>query len=494
MSRTRGRQVLDGRAPESGRGLEARVRSGAAWGVVNNLTIRFANIAVMVVVVRLVSPEQFGVFAAALTVSVVVSGFADWGVAAYLVRGDVDPDEVGPTVTAIAILSGVVLAVLVSLSAPRLADMFGAPAAVEEIRVMSLVLVVGGVIAVPTALLAREFQQGRLFAATVAGFVPSSILLVVLATQGAGAMAFAWSRVAAIVFQGAFILVAVARVYRPRITSRHLRHVFAFGLPLAGANLVNYALVNADYALVGHQFGAAFLGVYMLAFNVSSWATAVLSGAINGVAMPGFSRVWGNRQQLSSALGRSTRAVCLVAFVIAAMTYVLAEPLIRVLYGATWDEAAPVLEILAVYGGCFALVSLLSNLLVGAGRTSRALVIQVAWLVALFPAMAIGARMDGLHGVAWAHVAVVLLVVLPAYGLAVSPLVDGLAGILGRAIVLPLACAGLAAVAAALAMRTVESPHGQLLVGAAAGGAVYTAVAGRALLDLARSGRGGGGA
>jgi PST family polysaccharide transporter len=457
--------------------------------VVNNLTIRFANIAVMVVVVRLVSPEQFGVFAAALTVSVVVSGFADWGVAAYLVRGDVDPDDVGPTVTAIAMLSGVVLAILVCLSAPQLAAMFGAPAAVEEIRVMSLVLVVGGIIAVPTALLAREFQQGRLFAATVAGFVPSSILLVVMADHGAGAMSFAWSRVVAVVFQGIFVLLAVGRFYRPRITSRHLRHVFAFGLPLAGANLVNYALVNADYALVGNQFGAAYLGVYMLAFNVSSWATAVLSGAINGVAMPGFSRVWGDRERLSLALGRSTRAVCLVAFVIAAMTYVLAEPLVRVLYGARWDEAAPVLEILAVYGGSFAVVSLLSNLLVGAGRTSRALVIQVVWLAALFPAMAFGARTGGLEGVAWAHVGVVVLVVLPAYAVAVSPLVNGLPGILGRAVVFPLTSAAVAAACAAVAMRVVDGPATQLLVGAGVGGVVYLAVAGRSLRAVATAGR-----
>jgi PST family polysaccharide transporter len=302
-------------------------------------------------------------------------------------------------------------------------------------------------------------------------------------------MAFAWSRVVAVVFQGVAVVVAVGRLYAPRIERRHLRHLLAFGLPLAGANLVNYTLVNADYALVGHQFGPAYLGVYMLAFNVASWSTAVLSSAINGVAMPAFSRVWGDRDRLADALARSTRAVALVAFPMATMTYVMADPLVRVLYGARWSASAGVLEVLAVYGACFALVSLLSNLLVGSGRTGRALVIQVLWLVLLFPAMAVGARAGGIEGVAWAHVVVVVAVVLPALTVVVSPLVAGTATVLVRASVAPLLAALLAAVGAAVAVRLADGDLGRLAAGSAVGGAVYVLVAGRWLRELVVMGR-----
>jgi len=477
---------------DQGASLEGRIRSGAMWGVFNSLGMRFANIAVMAVVVRLVSPEEFGVFAAALTVAVVVSGFADWGVSAFLMRGDFDPDEVAPTVTFIAVASGAVLALGIALGAPVLADAFGAPQATGPIRVMSLCLLFGGMAAVPTALLAREFRQDRIFLSNVVGFVPSSIVLVVLALDGAGAMAFAWSRVVIVIFQGIAAAIAVQRVYLPRLETRHLRTILTFGLPLAGANLVNYALINADYALIGHQLGPARLGVYMLAFNVASWSTAVLSAAINGVAMPAFSRVGDDPGRLAGALRRSARAVGLVALPITALTLALADPLVRTLYGGQWDASVPILGILAVYGAVFVLISLLSNLLVGRGHTGRALIIQVLWIGTLVPAMSLGARSDGLNGVAWAHVVVVTVVVLPLYLWSVAPLVSRVVRTMATAIVPPMVAAGGAALAAAVASAIPDGYVLQLLVGGTVGCLTYLVLSVSMLADFvdpARLGR-----
>jgi PST family polysaccharide transporter len=445
--------------------------------VLNSLGLRFANIAVMAVVVRLVTHEQFGVFAVALTVAVVVGGFADWGVSAFLMRGDHDPEETAPTVTFIAVASGAVLAVLVALGAPWLADALGAPAATDPIRVMSLCLLFGGMAAVPTALLGREFRQDRILLSNVVGFVPGNLLLVVLALQGSGAMAFAWSRVATVAFQAIAATIAVGRVYLPRLRTRHLRAVLAFGLPLAGANLVNYALVNADYALIGHQLGPARLGVYMLAFNVASWSTAVLSAAINGVAMPAFSRVEDDPLLLQGALRRSARAVGLVALPITVLTLALAGPLVTTVYGGAWAASVPVLEVLAVYGGLFVVISLMSNLLVGRGHTAGTLTVQVVWIGALVPAMLLGSDRLGLRGVAWAHVVVLVLVVLPLYLWLVGRLVPRVVRTVASATAPPLVAA-VAAGATAAAAAAVPAPSWvRLLVGGAVGGFTYLVVA-----------------
>jgi O-antigen/teichoic acid export membrane protein len=470
------------------RSLEGRIRSGALWGILNNVGMRFANIAVMVVV-RLVSPQEFGVFAVALTVAVVVSGFADWGVSAFLMRGDFDPDEVAPTVTFISVASGAVLAVVIALAAPALASAFGAPEAVGPIRVMSLCLLFGGMAAVPTALLGREFRQDRIFLSNLVGFVPANVVLMVLAFEGGGAMAFAWSRVVTVIFQGIAATLAVEKRYLPRLETRYLRPVLTFGLPLAGANLVNYALVNADYALIGHQLGPARLGVYMLAFNVASWSAAVLSAAINGVAMPAFSRVGHDEDRLTAALRRSARAVSLVALPITALTLALAEPLVGALYGSQWDASVPVLQVLAVYGAVFVVISLLSNLLVGVGRTGRALVIQVLWILTLVPAMAVGAHLTGLTGVAWAHVVVVGVVVLPLYVWSVGRLMGRVVRTMTAATLPPLLASAAAALAAAVPAMLLDGAVARLLVGGMVGGAVYLVLTASMLLDFVEPGR-----
>lgn len=458
---------------EAAPGLERRVRSGAVWSAANSLGMKVGNIAILVVVVRLVTPAEFGVFAAALTVAVILGSFADWGVSSFLIRSEAKLDEVAPTVAFIAIVSGSVLSALTFLAAPLLASAFAAPEAVAPIRVMALCLVLGSFAAVPSAILAREFRQDRIFLANLVGFVPANAVLLVLAFEGSGAMAFAWSRVVAVVFQGLAVCVAVGRWYGPRLDPTQLRRVLGFGLPLAAANLVNYTLLNADYAFVGHALGPALLGIYVLAFNVASWSTSMLGAAINGVAMPAFSRVGNDRTRLEAALHRSTRAVSLIALPVATLTLALAEPLVLTLYGSTWRSAIPVLEILGAYGALFVFVSLLSNLLVGLGQTGRVFLIQLVWIGVLIPAMVLGVRVDGVEGVAWAHVIVVAVVVLPLYLWMVGRKTSRVVRLVASAALPPLAACGLAFAAAFFVSSSVDVPFQRLLLGGAAGGATY---------------------
>lgn len=467
-----------------GAGLERRVRAGALWSALNSLGIKVGNIAIMVVVVRLVTPTEFGVFAASLTIAMILGSFADWGVSAFLIRSGSDLDEVAPTVAFIAIVSGVVLAAGTAICAPFLAGIFSSPDAEGPIRVMALCLVIGSFGSVPSAILAREFRQDRIFVANVIAFVPSNVVLVLLAMEGSGAMAFAWSRVVSVAFQVVAVTWVVGRWFRPLFDRAQARRVLRFGLPLAGANLVSYTLLNGDFILIGNKLGPELLGIYVLAFNAASWSTSMLAAAINGVAMPAFSRVGDEPTALRDALHRSTRVVSLLALPVAAMTLALAEPLVLTLYGQTWSTAVPVLQVLGLYGAMFVIVSLLSNLLVGIGCTSRVLLIQLLWLAALVPSMLVGLRWFGVSGVAWAHVVVLVAVVLPVYLFAVSRLTPHVIRTVAGAVVPVLMACTVAAVSGRWAAGLWDGALLQLMCGGIVGGVVYLALASPMLKDL----------
>jgi lipopolysaccharide exporter len=453
--------------------LEKKVRAGAGWSVLNTIVMRFANIAITAIVVRLVTPSQFGVFAAAITVYTVVSSLADAGVSACMVRGDLDPEEIGPTVSFISIFMGILLAIAMYLSASPVSGLFAAPQAVNPIRVLSLCLIISGVFGVPAAILKREFRQGALFLSTVIGFVPSNLVLILLASQGGGAMAFAWSRVVGIFFGGLVAAISVGKMYWPWLDRRYLKTALVFGLPMAGANLVNFTLLNADYALVGHQLGPEKLGVYLLAFTVASWPTSVLSSSVDSVAMPAFSRVQDDAARLSAALQRISRAAFLIAFPIATLSSVLAGPLINTIYGHTWRSAIPTLSILSACGAMLIVHSLLSNLLTGLGYSGRVFAIEIVWIVTLVPSMIVGVHLDGIDGVAFAHVIVLVLIVLPLYLYAAKGRVEHGLRHLAASAGAPLAACAVAGAAAFATSRLVSNPIVSLLIGGTVGGTIY---------------------
>jgi Polysaccharide biosynthesis protein len=56
-----------------------------------------------------------------------------------------------------------------------------------------------------------------------------------------------------------------------------------FGVPLAGADLVVFAVTTVDQIIVGHLLGPIPLALYALALNLSSWP-------FNMFALPGDQR------------------------------------------------------------------------------------------------------------------------------------------------------------------------------------------------------------
>lgn len=460
-----------------GPSLARRVGHGALWSAGSNVVMRFASVAITALLARVLSQEDFGVFAIALAVYAIVASLAELGMGSAVARSALEPDDIAPTVTSISVLTSLVLAAAMALGAEPLASLLGQPEAAEPIRVLALCLVLTGIFAVPGAQLVREFRQDRIFLATVVGFLVGNPVLLVLALQGGGATAFAWSRVVGQLAVGAVMVASLSRRYRPGWNAAVVGSLVRFGLPLSLANLVNWTLLNADYLVIGRMVSAAEVGVYMIAFNVANWSTSILGSVLNNVVVPALGRVSGSREELGRATTSATRLVALVAMPVAALTVGLAGPLVETVFGARWSQAAGVLQVLGVYGGMYAFSLLFVNVLVAAGATGRLLAVQVLWAAALAPGMVVGVRLFGLTGAAWAHVAVMALLALPCYGLMVRRVTGRSAAALARATSRPAVAAAVGGLVAWGAATVLGGGAAGLLAGGLAGTAAYLAVA-----------------
>ncbi|SDI98994.1 polysaccharide transporter, PST family [Frankineae bacterium MT45] len=464
--------------------LGSKVRKGAIWSALSTLIFKFANITIMAIVVRELDQKDFGVFAVAITAFTIISSFAELGVSACLIRGDVDLAKVAPTVATIAMVSSGTLAAIMFVFAEPISRALGSSDADGPLRVLALAVLMVGFFAVPSAEVTRNFRQDQQFVASVIGFVPSNALLLVMAANGGGAMSFAWSRVVGQVCVGMALIYFAKEPYRFGFSPKQAKFVLAFGLPLAGANLLNFVLLNADYALVGRLLGEVKLATYMLAFNIASWSTSLLAAMINGTGLAAFSRVKDDPVRLQRVLGKATAAIALIALPVCSMTFVLAPDLVRTVYGDKWSATAPILTILSLYGAISLFCLLLANVLSGLGYTRALFVVQVVWLAALVPAMTVGVHIGGVEGVAWAHIVIVLLVAMPAYlamlkrssNVRLTPLIPA---------VMPAVIASVvSAVVAAVAIRFVEGDLPRLLVGGILGGLAYAALALPTMLPL----------
>lgn len=463
----------EGTGLDGEKGFADRVRTGAMWAGGSTLLLRFANIAIMAVIARIVSPNELGVFALTLVAYGVVVSVAELGVASAIARSDLDEAAIAPTVVTISVVTSLSLASIMFAFAEPLAVALGSAEAADPLRVMALCVAMIGPFAVPGAQLQRTFRQDLIFRANIVSFIPSSAVLILVALLGDGAIAFAWSRVVGQLVVGMMMWLSAPRHYWPGFNRQAVRMLLAFGIPLAAANLLGQILLNVDYIFVGRLLTIADVGLYNLAFNISVWSTAVIGSMLNGVVLPAFSRVRRVGGDMQAALGKAVRTVALIASPIAALTLSLAAPLIATIYGEKWVGAAPVLGVLSVYGFFSVVCLLLANVIASTGRTAVLLVVQAVALAVLIPVMWVGTTIGGLVGVGVSHIAVILLATFPIYLWAIRRTTGAGVLVIARALWWPVAAAVLSGLIAWGVSSLVPFAPVKLVAGGIAGGIVY---------------------
>ncbi|HEV7657192.1 MAG TPA: lipopolysaccharide biosynthesis protein [Mycobacteriales bacterium] len=457
--------------------LGRQVKHGLKWSFVNNVVSRAGQVVVGIVLARLLTPYDYGVFAAALIAYAVLISCSELGVTVALVSRRGDSRTIGPTVTSLSWASGAVLTIAIWLTAPTIADHLHTPAAAGVLRVLGLAIFVAGLSAAPSAIVQRDFQQRTRFAADTANFVVSTVVAIVGVALGGGALALAWSRVAGNAVAAVIVVLAARERYRPGWNRAVAKDLLAFGLPLTGASALAFAVLNVDYVVVAGVLGPVALGYYLIAFNLSSFPVTAFSTVVRSVSLPAFGRLRDRPDQAGPAFVDATRLLVLVSAPVAVLLAVLGRPLIDFLYGSVWVPAALPLAFLAGLGLFRVFHELGYDYLTARGKPRLVLLIQLGWLVALGVLLPVGAHLRALPGIGIGHLIAAFGLVLPAY-LLVLRRYDIALGPLLRVVLRPVLGAAATAAVALAARFGFTHPLPELLVGGAGGVLVYLAVVG----------------
>jgi len=407
--------------PTAERGLGSKVAAGARWSALNTVVVRVCNFLVGAVLARTVfGPSVWGLYAVSQIVLLVLLSANELGVSAAIIRWDGNVRSFARTVCTLSVLSSTLIYLVLYVTAPMIARLLGSPDATTILRLLCVTVIIDGFATVPLALLTREFAQGRRMLVDILNFVVSTAVTLWLAFSGHGAISFAWGSLAGCTVALITAVIAAPYVVLPGWNTRDARQLLQFGLPLAGAGLLTLGVVNVDSAIVGATLGPAMLGLYQLAFNISSWPVSSISQAVERVSFAGFSRVADSVKALSSAFTRSMGLLMALTVPACVLLATLARPLIHAIYGERWVPAAHALSLLAILGLMRVAYGLINDCMAANGRRNTLMGVQALWLAALVPVLLVGPRLRGITGVSIGHVAVAALLVGPAFLWAMS--------------------------------------------------------------------------
>lgn len=385
------------------------------WSFASTILGRVGTFGIGIVLARLLGPHAFGTYAVAYVALLAVLTFNELGISFAIVRWEDDPYKIAPTVTTISVLVSALIYVGCFFGAPAYAAVMGAPKADTIIRILCIVILFDGFTNTPAALLQRNFRQGQRMIADQANTWLGAAVTIALASFGYGAMSLAIGRMAGCIASAILMLIFEPKAIRLGVDFSKARPLLRFGLPLAGTNLLAFAVASVDQLIVGHILGPISLGFYVLALNLASWPITIFSYPARAVVPAVFARLQRDPESMRITFLACAKLLCTVALPVCLLIIGAARPLIGLIYGVQWLPSAEPLAWLGALSAIQIFLMLCYDLLVILARSSFILIIQAVWLLLLIPFLIVGSHLGGIYGAGLSEAGVAAAVVLPCY-------------------------------------------------------------------------------
>lgn len=327
-----------------------------------------ASFLLSIVLARLLSPSEVGIF----SMTAVLVGFAhvfrDFGVAAFIRRQKELTPELLASAAGVMMCSAWTIALVLYLSAGWWARYFAQPGIHEVMQVLALGFVFIPFGAIPQAVMSRNMEVEKQALITVFSTTVYFTTCVTLAYAGFSYMSMAWANLANIIVSGiGFTLLRPPGM--PNLPSfRGWKQVAHFG---AGAMLTS-SLKAVDTALpdmlLGKLSGPHAVGIYSRSNSTVNILNYVAGPTINYVALPYLAKVHHDGHSVGHEVGRAVAYLTGVLWPALIVTALMAPDIVVFLYGQAWLESAAIVPWLCAACAAQITFSVVQPALTGMGR------------------------------------------------------------------------------------------------------------------------------
>lgn len=352
--------------------LGGQFARSAGWVLVEQWSTKIISLVIFAVLARLLEPSDFGLVALATAFIAILQVFANSGFSKALIqKRELEPKDASTAFWTSLLLSVVAYALLVA-TAPAVSQLFGEPRLHLILVVLGAVVPLSALSRIPAALLARDFSFRTLSLRTMVATVIGAAVTLPLALAGAGV----WALVAQAIAEAAIAVLVMwaSTPWRPSFTfsKQSLQKLWRTGIGLLGIELLDAMQSQADKLVIGALFSTTDLGIYSLAQRLGVMLQELVSSVITRVSLTTFSRTQDDLPRVNRIFRQLTFATATLSFPVFAMVAVLSAQIIPFMFGSGWDEAVPLVWVMAG-GWAFAAVAMFDrSALVGTGNVQAA--------------------------------------------------------------------------------------------------------------------------
>ena len=390
--------------PKPVKRLDEPLAVGIVWTAGADWSSQIISWACLLVVVRLLTPADFGLVAMAVIVFSYLSRVGTFGIPHAIVTMRDLTDHQLAQLNTLSLMMGVAgFAVACALAYP-LGWFFRSPQLPKVFIVTCLGLLMMGLRNVSDGLLQKGMRFKRLAAFETAHTVTAGVVTLALAALGFGYWALVLGHLAGTAARTACML-SLRRHGYAWLQFQTIKPALKFSRHVLVSYLASDTYSRADNAIAGRVLGPSALGFYSVAWNLANIPLERVTSLITVVVGTFFGVVREDYTSLRRYLCNLTQGIALITFPATIGLALIARELIPFAMGTKWTGVVVPLELLAFYAAIQSIVALMPKVLMAIGQTRFWMWMELVALLILPPAFYIGSHW-GTAGIAlgWAAI------------------------------------------------------------------------------------------
>ena len=379
-----------------------QIIKGFKWTLAIQVLSQIANWAITIFVIRLLSPDDYGIYAIAITITAFLVQCGEFGIANALIQKNNFDKILLKKVFGFVLLIHVLFFLLLYLSAQYISAFYGIDALRSVLQVQAVQFLMLSLTVIPDAKMRNEMRFKLLSIVTFSTAIFGGLMTLVLAYMDFGYWALVWGNFARIFSLVIFLHSVSPSILMPNFNFKNMSGVGKFGGIVVLNRLLFHLYSKSDILIIGKVLSSSTTGLYNVAKDLATLPMAKIASSINIVAFSAFSK-YEDRGLVAKHYIKATSVLSMISFPVFVGISSVSPELVPTVLGDRWTGLIMTLQLIAVAVPFRVLNIIHGPLLDGLGSPEKSLKNTIIALAVYVPAFIFCSRW-GAEGMAMAWV------------------------------------------------------------------------------------------
>lgn len=359
------------------------------------------SLATTVMIARLMTPSEIGVYAIASAVVMLLAEIRLLGAGVYIIRSqDLNISNVRSAL-GLTILISWSLGLILFIASSYMADFYE----IKEIELILWILCFGFILApfisIPAAILSRNYNFDKLFYIRLLSSLTILISTFIFIKLELSFYGLALANTVSMFVQviATYILVPKETVWVPRFNN--LRPIAAVGIYSSLANILVKTQKSLPDIIIGKASTTTNVAIFSRGLGFIDFLSELIVSGVNPVALPYLSSVSRGGGNVAKSYIKATKLLGAFTWPVLAVASVASLPAIRLFFGDQWDSAAPIASVLAFWSIIRSIHGFSQPLLLTLKLETSLILKEILAFITYFALIAYSSQF-GLLAIAWA--------------------------------------------------------------------------------------------